>query len=153
MKRTKCAISTVCYLTKDDKTLFLQFNKKWGQVFAPPGGKMEDCESPLDCIIREYEEETGLTLKNPKLKGYSYWNFIEEEYGIIFIYIADEYSGTIKESAEGKLFWIENKNISKLNQFDMNSKFNDLVFQDGMFEANIKMDKDNKVEDYKITKL
>lgn len=114
---------------------------------------MEDCESPLDCIIREYEEETGLTLKNPKLKGYSYWNFIEEEYGIIFIYIADEYSGTIKESAEGKLFWIENKNISKLSQFDMNSKFNDLVFQDGMFEANIKMDKDNKVKDYKITKL
>lgn len=51
MERAKCAVSTVCYLMKDDETLFIQFNKKWGHVFAPPGGKMIDGESPLECII------------------------------------------------------------------------------------------------------
>ncbi len=153
MKRPKFAISTVCYLSKNNETLFLQFNKKWGQVYSPPGGKMEYGESPLECIIREYEEETGLTLKNPKLKGYSYWNFIDEEYGVIFIYTASEYSGTIKESIEGKLFWIKNEKISNLKQFDMNSKFNDLIFSDEMFEANMKLDKNNMVKEYIITKI
>lgn len=33
--------STVCYLKKDNKVLMLKFTKKWGQVYAPPGGKFE----------------------------------------------------------------------------------------------------------------
>ena len=39
--------STVCYLKQDDKVLMIKFNKKWGQVYAPPGGKFETGESPL----------------------------------------------------------------------------------------------------------
>ena len=46
--------STICYLKKDDKVLMIKFFKKWGQVYAPPGGKFEIGETPLDCIIREY---------------------------------------------------------------------------------------------------
>ena len=60
----------------------IKFTKKWGKVYAPPGGKFETGESPLDCIIREYYEETGLTLVNPKLQGISYWKDSNE--GIIF---------------------------------------------------------------------
>ncbi len=35
--------------------------------------KFEEGESPLDCIMREYYEETGLQLINPRLQGMSYW--------------------------------------------------------------------------------
>ena len=153
MERTKCKVSTICYLEENDKVLFLKFNKKWGQVFSPPGGKIEDKESPLQCIIREYQEETGLVLKNPKLKGYSYWNWINEEYGIIFIYTASQYSGALKESLEGKLSWIEKKDIKNLLQFDMNSKFSNLIFKDTIFEGNFTLDKDNKVTYFEITEL
>lgn len=48
--------STVCYLKMDNKVLMIKFTKKWGQVYAPPGGKFETGESPLDCILREYYE-------------------------------------------------------------------------------------------------
>ena len=65
--------STVCYLKNDNKVLMIKFSKKWGQVYAPPGGKFESGETPLDCIKREFYEETGLTLINPKLQGISYW--------------------------------------------------------------------------------
>lgn len=153
MERTKCAISTVCYLMENDKVLFIKFNKKWGQVYVPPGGKMIDAESPIECIIREYQEETGLILKNLKFKGYSYWNWIDKEYGIIYIFTAKEYEGTIKESTEGSLFWIPKEEINNLNQFDMNSKFNDFIFQEGLIEGNFKLDKDNKVKSFKITKI
>ena len=54
--------ATACYLKKENKVLMIKFSKKWGQVYAPPGGKFESGESPIDCITREYYEETGLKI-------------------------------------------------------------------------------------------
>lgn len=153
MERTKCAVSTVCYLTREDKTLFIKFNKKWGNVYAPPGGKICDKESPLECIEREYQEETGLMPKNIKLKSYCYWNYQDQEYGLIFIYTANDYEGILEESKEGKLFWIDNEEIPNLAQFDMNTKFSDLIFQGEIFEGRFDLDKDHKVKTYTITKI
>jgi len=59
--------STACYLKKDNIVLMIKFTKKWGHVYAPPGGKFEEGETPLDCIMREFYEETGLTLVNPNI--------------------------------------------------------------------------------------
>ena len=86
--------STVCYLEKDDKILFIKFEKKWGKRYAPPGGKVESGETPSECIIREFFEETGVKLVNPKLKGISYWKDSTE--GVIFVFVANEYKGEIK---------------------------------------------------------
>lgn len=33
--------ATACYLKKDDKVLMIKFNKKWGCVYAPPGGNLK----------------------------------------------------------------------------------------------------------------
>ena len=89
--RSSFYISTACYLIKEDKVLLIKFNKKWGQVYAPIGGKMENGETPTECVIREFKEETGLTLVNPKLQGISYWQDSFE--GIIFVYTAEDYEG------------------------------------------------------------
>ncbi len=96
--------STVCYLKRDNKVLMIKFTKKYENVYAPPGGKFEKGESPLDCIMREFKEETGLTLIEPKLQGISYWQDSVE--GIIFVYIAEKFEGDIiSDSEEGKLEW------------------------------------------------
>lgn len=88
--------STACYLLKRDKILFIKFNKKWGQVYAPIGGKMEIGETPTECLLREYKEETGLELINPKFKGIAFWEDSTE--GIIFLYTATEFKGSLKTS-------------------------------------------------------
>jgi 8-oxo-dGTP diphosphatase len=151
--RAKYGISTVCYLEVDNRVLFLHFNKKWGQVYAPPGGKINEGESPRECIIREFREETGLTLVEPVLKGYSHWNWQNQEYGIIFIYTSKGCIGELKQSAEGNVSWVEKNEISKLNQFDMNSKFTDLIFEDIQFEGNFLLNKDDSVKEYTLTKF
>lgn len=153
MERAKVAGSTACYLIEDGKVLFLHFNKKWGHVYAPPGGKMNEGESPSECIIREFEEETGLILKDPKLKGYSYWDWIHEEQGIIFFFTATSYTGSMKEGVEGKLSWVDIKDVKGLKQFDMNSKFTDFIFEDGIFEGKFELDKDHQVKTYQLTKI
>ena len=126
--------ATVCYLKKENKVLMIKFTKKWGQVYAPPGGKFEEGESPLDCILREYYEETGLKLIHPKLQGISYWKDHKE--GIIFVYVAEEYEGVFNRiSEEGSLEWVKVEDLENIKQFSQNKKFIPYLFQENLFEG------------------
>lgn len=144
--------ATACYLKKDNKVLMIKFSKKWRQVYAPPGGKFEEGESPLDCIIREYYEETGLTLINPKLQGISYWKDSAE--GIIFVYTAEDYTGDLlSTSDEGILEWIRFEDLEKINQFDQNQKFTPYLFKNELFEGKFLLDNKCKVLKHEIRKM
>ena len=144
--------STVCYLKKDNKVLMIKFTKKYGYVYAPPGGKFETGEAPLDCIIREFYEETGLTLINPRLQGISYWK--DKKEGIIFIYTAEDYIGNlINYSNEGELNWIKTEDLEKIEQFDQNKIFTPYLFKSELFEGKFILDDSHKVLKYKISKI
>ena len=130
----------------------IKFNKKWGQVYAPPGGKFETGETPLDCIIREFKEETGLTLINPKLQGISYWYDGKE--GIIFVYIAEEYKGDLMwSSSEGTLEWIDIDELSSIKQFKQNEIFTSYLFKDELFEGKFLLGENAEVLKYEIRKM
>jgi len=144
--------STACYLKKDEKVLMIKFSKKWGKVYAPPGGKFESGETPLDCIVREYYEETGLTLINPKLQGISYWKDYKE--GIIFIYTAEDFIGELFDnSMEGKLEWIDIDDLPKIQQFEQNEKFTGYLFKDKLFEGKFLLDEKCKILEYEIREI
>ena len=71
-----------------------------------PGGHVEKGEYVTPSVIREMEEETGLVLENPKLCGIK--EFHKRKDGkryIVFLYIADKFSGELKSSSEGDIFW------------------------------------------------
>ena len=151
-KRVAHLNATVCYLKKDNKVLMIKFSKKWGQVYAPPGGKFEKGESPLDCIIREYKEETGLTLLNPRLQGISYWHDSYE--GIIFVYVANEVEGELTlNSSEGNLEWIDINDLVKIKQFEQNELFMPYLFKDELFEGKFRLDDKCSVLNYEIRKM
>lgn len=152
MDRVAHLNSTVCYLKKDNKVLMIKFSKKWGLVYAPPGGKFESGETPLDCIIREFYEETGLILINPRLQGISYWKDSAE--GMIFIYTAEDFEGDLTTiSEEGTLEWIRLEDLSKIRQFDQNEKFTPYLFQKELFEGKFLLNDKCSVLDYKIRKM
>lgn len=142
--------ATVCYLKKDNKILMIKFKNKWHEVYAPPGGKFESGESPLDCIIREFKEETNLELINPRLQGISYWHDSEE--GIIFVFVADQYQGKLKrESEEGTLEWVDN--LDSIEEFPQNKVFRSYLFQDNLFEGKFLLDDNCNVIDHNIRLL
>ena len=144
--------ATACYLKKDEKVLMIKFTKKWGQVYAPPGGKFEESESPLECIKREFFEETGLKLINPRLQGISFWH--DSVDGIIFVYTADDFTGNLKaDSEEGTLEWINIDDLASINQFDQNKYFIPYLFKPEVFEAKFILDEKCKVLEYKIRSM
>lgn len=148
-KRIAHLNSTVCYLKKNNKVLMIKFTKKWGQVYAPPGGKFEEGESPLDCILREYYEETGLKLINPRLQGMAYWR--DKAEGIIFIYVAEEFEGKLKEETEeGCIKWIDLEDLFNLKQLSQNEKFTPYLFKEKIFEGKFLLDEKCNVIKYEI---
>ena len=71
-----------------------------------PGGHVEKGEYVTPSVIREMKEETGLTIENPRLCGIK--EFHKRKDGkryIVFLYVADRFSGELKASAEGEVFW------------------------------------------------
>lgn len=71
-----------------------------------PGGHIEKGEYVTPSVSREIFEETGLTIENPKLCGIK--EFHKRKDGkryIVFLYIADQFSGELKASGEGEIFW------------------------------------------------
>lgn len=146
--------STACYLIENKKALMIQFSKKWGQVYAPPGGKFQYGETPTECMIREFKEETNLELLDLKLKGISYWDYQKEQEGIIYIFVATKYKGKLKEkSEEGNLHWIPIENLKEIKQFDMNCKFTEELFTEGIWEGKFLLKQDDTVQEFKIEKI
>ena len=71
-----------------------------------PGGHVEQGEFVTPSVVREIREETGLTIENPKLCGIK--EFHKEQDGkrfIVFLYVASRFSGELRSSAEGDVFW------------------------------------------------
>ena len=136
---------------KDNKVACIKYKNINKDYFDIPGGKIEDGETEIQTCIREFKEETGLELKDPKLKGISFWKDSTE--GIIFIYTAENVDGNLQESEEGRLEWIDIRELDNIKQFDMNSKFTKYIFEEGMFEGKFILDENAKVLDYKIKKI
>ena len=93
----------------DGKGNVLVQNKKGDRTWHGwnfPGGHVEQGEFVTPSVLREIREETGLTIENPKLCGIK--EFQKEQDGkrfIVFLYGASRFSGELRSSAEGDVFW------------------------------------------------
>ena len=93
----------------DGKGNVLVQNKKGDRTWHGwnfPGGHVEQGEFVTPSVVREIRAETGLTIENPKLCGIK--EFQKEQDGkrfIVFLYVASRFSGELRSSAEGDVFW------------------------------------------------
>lgn len=93
----------------DGKGNVLVQNKKGDRTWHGwnfPGGHVEQGEFVTPSELREIREETGLSNENPKLCGIK--EFQKEQDGkrfIVFLYVASRFSGELRSSDEGDVFW------------------------------------------------
>lgn len=116
-------LATLCYLKKNNQTLMIHRTKKDNDIHKGKwnglGGKLEPGETPEECAIRETQEEAGLTVVNPILKGVlTFPNFANDEDWYAFVFIANEFEGDLIDSPEGKLKWIDDAELLNLNLWE-----------------------------------
>ena len=111
---------TLCFIRRNDEILMLNRERKptlgiWNGV----GGKIEENETPLECGIREVKEETGLDITDVRLCGVKQFMHRDGLYRyIVFLFKTNQYSGELKSSDEGEVFWIEREDLAKYKQVD-----------------------------------
>ena len=126
MARSESAIFTNLCMVYDHAGNILVEDRKdpdWpGLCF--PGGHVEPGEPFVEAVIREVWEETGLTIQNPKLCGTKQFQTDKGERYVVFFYKTDLYSGELKSSAEGNVFWIKR---DALEEYTLTDHFMDMV--------------------------
>lgn len=124
MRRTENAELTVLCLLQSEEAYLLQDRVKedW-KGYTLPGGHIEAGESIVDAVIREMQEETGLTILNPRLCGVKQFPIKGGRY-IVFLFRADQYEGELCSSAEGDMHWIKKEELSNV---DLVSDFQELL--------------------------
>lgn len=113
MSRAEAAIFTnLCMVYDHAGNILVQDRKDpdWpGLCF--PGGHVEKGEAFVDSVIREVREETGLTIENPILCGTKQFQTSQGERYVVFFYKTDRFSGELKSSEEGEVFWIPRETL------------------------------------------
>ena len=96
-----------CFLMHDENVLLIRREKEpYKGSITVPGGKKERGETFIDACVREMEEETGLIVENPTVRGIAH--VAQEGLGkeVISVYFsACSFHGTLRESDEGSLVW------------------------------------------------
>lgn len=107
----RVVLTNMCMI--QDGTRVLVQDRIWrdlrGIIF--PGGHVEPGESIVDSVIREVREETGLTAERPRLCGIKDWINENGSRYIVFLFRAESFSGTLRGSDEGEVFWLEKDEV------------------------------------------
>ena len=72
-----------------------------------PGGHVEPGETVVASVIREVQEETGLTVSNLQNCGYIQWyNPVKQSQYFVFLFKTSTFSGELTGSVEGNVKWM-----------------------------------------------
>ena len=130
-------LSTLCYIEKDNQYLMLHRTKKKKDInkdkWIGIGGKLEENESPEECIIREVKEETGLRLKSYQLRCIVTYVSTNWETEYMYVFTSDDFEGNIIECNEGDLQWVNKDEVTKLNTWEGDKIFIEKMQKDKNF--------------------
>lgn len=136
MARSERAIFTNMCMVYDEKGNILVQDRKnpdWPGVTFP-GGHVEPGEAFADSVIREVWEETGLTIENPVLCGTKQFQTKENERYVVLFYKTNRFSGELKFSHEGEVFWIPRETLPQYTLADDFLEMVDIFESDNLSE-------------------
>ena len=143
MGRTeRVELTTVCAIRRGDEILLQDRVKKDWAGWTLPGGHVEPGESIVDSVIREMQEETGLTISHPRLRGVKQFPIPGGRY-LVFLFEAREFEGTLRDSSEGKMAWFRRDQVSSLPSVKDLEELLQMMEREDLWEFMYRRDGDN----------
>lgn len=143
--------TTLCYIEKNDKYLMLHRTKKENDYnhdkWIGVGGKFEPGEDAVACLLREVKEETGLTLRKYEYRGIVYFESDVWQGEAMHLFTATEFEGELIDCDEGVLEWVSKNEVDKLNLWEGDKVFLQLLVEDKeFFKIKLRYEGDKLVE-------
>ena len=109
-KKIRKAVRT--YLIEDNKVVVINYKEHDNGYYDIPGGKIEEGETSEETSIREFKEETGITITKQHCIGHNTIEYPERIFEFD-IFIVDEYSGEPLEFEENISIWFNIDDLYK----------------------------------------
>lgn len=104
--------ATLMFVIQDGKILLIHKKRGFGQgKINGPGGKIEPGETPMECAIRETQEELCVTPTGVKESGLLHFQFTDGLSIHGFVFTATGYEGEPAETDEAIPLWAELNHI------------------------------------------
>ena len=129
-RRETVVLTNMCMVYDNQGNILVQdrLDPEWPGITFP-GGHVEPGEAFTKAVIREVWEETGLTIEHPRLCGLKQFPEEDGTRYIVMLYKANRFSGELRSSREGNVFWIKR---GELENYPLPESFDQLirVFED-----------------------
>ncbi len=103
---TAAAPATLVFVVHDGRILLIRKKRGLGAgKINGPGGKLDPGETPLECAVRETQEEIGITPIDLKQLGELKFQFADGYSTHVYVYRADGYEGSPIETREATPYW------------------------------------------------
>lgn len=123
MRTEAVELTVLCLVHKDGYYLLQNRTKKDWKGYTLPGGHVEKGESIVDAVVREMQEETGLTVLNPHLCGVKQFPIEGGRY-LVFLFETQQFEGNLASSDEGEMHWVSTQQLHNVNLVE---DFDDLI--------------------------
>ena len=98
--------ATLMFILQNDRMLLIHKKRGFGAgYFNAPGGRLEPGETPLECAVRETQEELCITPLDPVHAGTLMFQFIDGHSINGEVFTATEFEGTPTETDEAIPHW------------------------------------------------
>ncbi len=99
--------ATLLFVRHADRLLLIRKKRGLGAgKINGPGGRLEDGESPLQCAIREVQEELHVTPTGVEPRGELAFQFVDGYALFVYVFSATHCEGEPQETVEAAPLWI-----------------------------------------------
>jgi 8-oxo-dGTP diphosphatase len=100
--------ATLCFIRDGERVLMIRKKRGLGGgKINGVGGRLEGGESPLQGILRETQEELGITLIDPVERGELHFQFLDGYSLFCTVFVAARFNGIPIETEEAAPLWFE----------------------------------------------
>ena len=101
-------LSTIMFVVEEDRVLLIYKKRGLGAgKINGPGGKIENGETPMQCAIRETNEELHINPLNVRPAGELFFHAEDMPRIHGFVFVATSYEGTPTETDEAIPMWFQ----------------------------------------------
>ena len=120
MAEIKLTLVVACALVDTDKRVLIAQRppgKALAGLWEFPGGKLEPGERPETTLIRELQEEIGISVAEPCLAPLTFASYAYETFHLLMpLYICRRWEGTVTAREGQQLAWVR---ANKLRDYPM----------------------------------